>query len=250
MYLQPNVHQGHGWGEQPQETLVEATLKGAWRRSKHSRPHGVVVMEKRCRRALGASCLTDARLVPTPRPSELGDLAAPVCTGISTHNKDNFCINSYSNVAWEKAAPCPDRSFSQRPAAALSQAEGTVPPERAHRLSSGFAYCIAVKKGFCFPPRLSLRPLEKRSGRNSCSAIAFALLQSPGLPAGLSFGGKRLPDLVQGAHSSCPAHCRGVLPAEPPAQAHGSGDTSMCMEMNLFRDICEPPKGCGSHPGE
>lgn len=22
------------------------------------------------------------------------------------------------------------------------------------------------------------------------------------------------------------------------------------MEMNLFRDICEPPKGCGSHPGE
>lgn len=46
MYLQPNAHQEHGRGEQPQETLVEATLKGAWRGSKHSHPHGVVGMEK------------------------------------------------------------------------------------------------------------------------------------------------------------------------------------------------------------
>lgn len=141
MYLQPSAHQEHGRGEQPQGTLVEAALKDAWRGSKHSHPYGVVGMEKKkCRRASAASCPTDAGQVPAPRPSKLRVLAAPVCTGISTHSKNNFCIKNDPNIAQEKAAwqraPCLKRSFLRSPAAALSQAESTVPPEPI------FSFCI------------------------------------------------------------------------------------------------------------
>lgn len=223
MYLQPNAHQGHGRGEQPQETLVEATLKGAWKGSKHSRPHEVAVVERRCRRALAASCPADARLVLAPRPSELDDLAAPVCTSISTHSKNNFCVCNYPDVAQEEAAwqraPRLERSFLQSPAAALSQAEGTVPPEQAHSLV--VSVCILHRSeekcwGESKSHLYSLR--EKGSGRNSCSAIAFALLQSLGLPMGLSFGSKRLPDLMWRAHSSHPACCGACSLQSPPPE--------------------------------
>lgn len=165
MYLQPNAHQEHGQGEQPQETLVEATLKDAWRGSKHSHPYGVVGMEKKCRRASAASCPTATGQVSAPRPSKLRFLAAPVCTGISTHSKNNFCIKNYPNIAQEKAvwqrAPHLKRSFLWSPAAALSQAESTVPPERVHGPSLALAYYI-VQKSVGEKQKPSLQPLEER----------------------------------------------------------------------------------------
>lgn len=130
---------------------------------------GLVVIEERCRRALAA-----------PRPSELGDPAAPGCTRISTQKENNTCINNYPTIAPEKAAwqraPCLERCFLPSPEATLSRAEGTVPPERAHSLSAAFENCTVLGER----KSLLYSLWKKGSGRNCCSEI-FALLWSPGL---------------------------------------------------------------------
>lgn len=56
--------------------------------------------------------------------------------------------------------------------------------------------------------------------------------------------------VVRGSRTLCREPIAGCAPCRATPPARVSGDTSTCMEMNLFRDICEPPKGCGSHSGE
>lgn len=56
--------------------------------------------------------------------------------------------------------------------------------------------------------------------------------------------------VVRGSRTLCREPIAGCAPCRATPPARISGDTSTCMEMNLFRDICEPPKGCGSHSGE
>lgn len=120
-----------------------------------------------------------------------------------------------------------DPSVSGVPGAPSScHGEGTVPPEPAHSLAAGFAYCKPHKKPWG-KQKCSLQPLGNRSGRHSCSAAAV-VLQSPGLPPGLSFGGGMLLDLVQSTSQAL--------------------TLVTSTELTLVRDICEPPKGSSSQP--